>query len=270
MNFLPVSRVIAGEAHAALRCLFGVSRARACDSARTTRLGGRDSDDSLGRRDWRLHSTRPRQREPTTRSDDASQTTRLGRRVSLRRRDSDDSLRRHEHRWCSGGTAAVQRMHSGGTAVGGGTAVVQRWHIGGTAVVKRSYSGGTAVSHRSYSGGTAEAQRWHSGGTAVVQRWYSGRTAVVQRWYSGRLPRVSNSGASLLATVAECLESWRLSVGDASRMSRVLAPPCWRRLPNVSNPGASCWRLVLKVSSPGLSLLRIGRLPRVSSPGAFC
>ena len=57
MTFLPVSRVSAGEAHAALRCLFGVSRARACDSGRTTRLGGRDAEVSLGRRDWRLHST---------------------------------------------------------------------------------------------------------------------------------------------------------------------------------------------------------------------
>ena len=76
MKFLPVSRVIAGEAHAALRCLFGVSRARACDSARTTRLATpldstqtTRADDALGRRE----------------SDDSTRTTRVAQTPRLRR-----------------------------------------------------------------------------------------------------------------------------------------------------------------------------------------
>ena len=39
-------------------------------------------------------------------------------------------------------------------------------------------------------------------------------------------------------------------------MSRFLAPPCWRRLSNVSNPGASCLS-VLRTSAAGLDSWRL-------------
>ena len=88
--------------------------------------------------------------------------------------------------------------------------------------------------------------------------------AGLESWPLPVADRTSAEGLEswrLLLTV-ECLDSWRLPLGDARRLSRVLASPGCGRLPRVSSPGASLlatlaeccesWRFLLVTCAAGL------------------